>query len=398
MNAGNVPPGPVLKGGKTQKGKTQKNRSSNSSRKGQTKKSRHTSKGIPKAKGIQWPKGSIAYICGVSREAFGPSDAALGGSEQAVVQLSKCWAKRGRSVVVYGTVKECVKDGVEYRSIFKLNLADQFENVIFWRSNGIRLLPLIQAKRRLVDLHDSWDPRSYVPESQLLALTDYCMVKSKYHRGLYKYIPDSKIKIIMNGVQEDLFNTVIRKIPESDRLPHRCIYASTYERGLEPLLRYTWPKIRAAIPDATFDIYYGMNRIATTPLGIKLTKLFQQPGVKEHGRISLEQVAEEKAKSAIHLYVSNSPTEIDCISVRESLLCGSVPILGNDYVFNERDGIHITGSVVKNPAKTYTNAAATVIRYLKDQDALASKRAELRKSDTIVSWKEIAEKWMDAFI
>jgi hypothetical protein len=391
MYAGNIPPGPVLTGGKTRKHIAAKRY--------KTKKSRRVPKGIPKAKGMKWPKGSVVYICGVSRDAFGPSDTALGGSEQAVVQLSKCWAKAGRAVVVYGTVKECIKDGVEYRSIFKLNLADQFENVIFWRSNGIRLLPLIQAKRRLVDLHDSWDPRTYVPESQLLALTDYCMVKSEYHRGLYDYIPDSKIKIIMNGVQVDLFNKVIRTVPESDRLPHRCIYASTYERGLEQILQYTWPKIRAAIPDATFDIYYGMNRIAKTPLGIKLTKLFQQPGVKEHGRISLEQVAEEKAKSAIHLYVSTSPTEIDCISVRESLLCGSVPVLGNDYVFNERDGIHIKGST-KNPgqATTYRNAARTVVRYLKDQNALASKRAELRKSDTIVSWEQVAEKWMDAFI
>ena len=381
--ATNIPPAPILQGGRTRKHTRVIKAKA---------KTRKRIMPTPKAKaGIHWPKGSIVYICGVSREPFGPSDDALGGSEQAVVNLSRCWALLGRPVVVYGTVKECTKDGVEYRSIYKLNLADTFDIAIFWRSNGVRLLPLIQARKRIVDLHDSWDPTNYVAKSQLLDLTDTFMVKSKYHRGLYKYIPDSKIKVIMNGVQVDVFE----KANNSNRLPHRCIYASTYERGLEPMLRYTWPKIRAAIPDATFDIYYGMNRLATTPLGKRLLKLFKQPGVKEHGRVPLKQIAEEKAKSAIHLYISSSPTEIDCISVRESLLCGSVPVLGTDYVFNERDGVHVKGRTT-NPA-TYVNAAATVIRLLKDQDALSKKRAELRKSATIVSWETVANEWLSAF-
>lgn len=339
-----------------------------------------------------WPKGSIVYICGVSPVKFGPNDKDLGGSEQAVVQLSQLWARKGRIVVVYGNVKECIKDGVEYRSIHKLNLADKFDCAIFWRSYGVRLLPLIQAKTRIVDLHDSWDPKAYVSPDQLLSLADKIMVKSKYHRSLYDYIPDSKIVTVMNGVQVPLFESIVSSVPESSRSPHRLIYASSYERGLEPLLRYTWPRIKKAIPDATFDIYYGMNRLAKTPLGSKLKTLFQQAGVKEHGRVSLETIAKEKAKSAIHLYISNSSTEIDCISVRESLICGSVPVLGNDYVFKERDGVHVNGST--DDMTTYKRAAKTVIDLLKNQDKLQKERSELYKSKTIVSWESVAEEWL----
>ena len=55
----------------------------------------------PAAKpGTKWPRGSIVYICGACPVKFGPSDKDLGGSEQAVVQLSKCWAASGRPVVV----------------------------------------------------------------------------------------------------------------------------------------------------------------------------------------------------------------------------------------------------------------------------------------------------------
>ena len=368
-DAGNIPRGPILKGGnKTRKRKAPK-----------------------AALGVKWPSGSIVYICGISFP-FGPLDTMLGGSEQAVVNLSECWAAAGKLVVVYGTVPNCIKNGVEYRSIHKLNLADTFDCAIVWRSNGVRLLPLINARIRIVDLHDLWDPVNYTPMSQLLRLTDMFMVKSEYHRNLYPYIPKSKIKVLMNGVQVDLFKSVIDRIPESDRIPHRCIYASSYDRGLEPILKYTWPIIKAAIPDATFDIYYGINTIAKTPMGDRLKTLFKQPGVKEHGRVSLEQVAKEKATSAIQLYISNCATEIDCISVRESLLCGSVPVLGNDYVFKERDGVHVAGSTDK--PSTYKKAAGTVIRLLKDPAALEKKRQELLESKTIIPWKTVAEEWL----
>jgi glycosyltransferase involved in cell wall biosynthesis len=348
-----------------------------------------------KIPGVIWPKGSIVYICGISSVPFSPLQKDLGGSEQAVVQLSKCWASIGRQVVVFGNVDEGTYDGVEYRLMKYLNLADTFDTAIFWRSYGIRMLPVITAKKCILDLHDSWDPKEYVPEKYILSMSDAIMVKSDYHRSLYKYVPDSKIHVVMNGVQTTLFNTVIKHIPESARDPHRFIYASSYDRGLEQLLMYTWPRIKTAIPDATFDIYYGMNRIAKTPLGAKLRTLFKQPGVKEHGRVSLERIAKEKAKSAIHLYVSNCSTEIDCISVRESLLCGSVPVIGTDYVFKERDGIHVTGST--NSPTTYKKAATVVIDYMNHPEKLEAKRELLRKSDTVISWEEVAKKWLQYF-
>jgi len=347
----------------------------------------------PPQDGTKWPTGSIVYICGSTKLAFSPSSNDLGGSEQAVVHLSKSWAQKGKLVVVFGNVEECEVDGVEYRHISKLNLRDTFDVAIFWRSFGVRLIPLVQARRRIVDLHDSWDPKSYVSPAELLEKIDLFMVKSKYHRSLYPYIPDSKIKIVMNGVQMDLCEPIATKNADSIREPHRLIYASTYERGLEPMLKYSWPKIIAAVPDAELHIYYGINRLAKTPLGIRLKELFKQQGVHEHGRVSLEQIAEEKCRSAIHFYLSNSETEIDCISVRESLVCGAVPILGTDYVFKERDGVHISGSTA-DPS-TYKKAASTIIKLLNDPRMLAKKRAELKHSKTIISWDQVATKWLD---
>jgi glycosyltransferase involved in cell wall biosynthesis len=136
-----------------------------------------------------------------------------------------------------------------------------------------------------------------------------------------------------------------------------------------------------------------MNRIGKMPLGARLRQLFKQKGDKEHGRVSLEKIAEEKCRSAMHFYVSNSETEIDCISVRESLVCGAVPILGTDYVFKERDGIHISGST--DDPSTYRKAGSTIVKLLNNPEILEKKRAVLKESRTIISWEDVAKKWLN---
>lgn len=347
---------------------------------------RHTRRRRTKA--TEWKKNSIVYICGMTRLPFGPNDMNLGGSEQAVVQLTKFWASHGFQCVVYGNVKECNQDGVEYIDIHKLNLQDSFQTAIFWRSFGIRLLPLLKAKKRIVDLHDSWDPKQYVSMTDLLDLVDVFMVKSQYHKSLYPYIPSSKLHVLMNGIQIPIF-----KAPSVERKPYRIIYASNYERGLEPILKYTWSLIKRAIPEAEFHIFYGFQPGAKEEYMSKMKKLFKQPGVFEHGKVSLQRIAREKYESAIHFYLSNSVTEIDCISIRESLLCGAVPVIGEEFVFSEREGVHVKGST-KNMI-TYKKAASVVIGLLKHQTKLENiRKTLLQKTKTIISWKDIAKQWI----
>jgi hypothetical protein len=69
-----------------------------------------------------------------------------------------------------------------------------------------------------------------------------------------------------------------------------------------------------------------------------------------------------------------------------------VPVLGNDYVFKERDGVHVNGST--NSDATYKRAATRVINLMKDQTELLTLRDKLRKSETIISWDEVAKEWL----
>ena len=43
---------------------------------------------------------------------------------------------------------------------------------------------------------------------------------------------------------------------------HKLIYASSYDRGLQHLLKI-WPEVVKKYPDATLDVFYGWNLFDT---------------------------------------------------------------------------------------------------------------------------------------
>ena len=65
-----------------------------------------------------------------------------------------------------------------------------------------------------------------------------------------------------------------------------------------------------------------------------------QPGVMDHGRRPMDEIIKEKWKSSFHLYITDCEGEIDCISIRESLCTGCIPLISKSGVFDKRDGLH----------------------------------------------------------
>jgi glycosyltransferase involved in cell wall biosynthesis len=179
-----------------------------------------------------WPSRSIVYICGNSLVRFDPTQKYHGGSEKAVIQLCKHWAKNPMvtSVTVFGNVNEGNYDGVEYKSFDKLNLADKFDTVILWRKFGIYQLTSIKANNIIVDYHE------YVNNNNQLkivsALSNKVFVKSLYHRDQINHtVRNNCIEVIPNGIEDEVFNAAKSKQLTS-RNPKRFIYASSYERGI----------------------------------------------------------------------------------------------------------------------------------------------------------------------
>ena len=116
-----------------------------------------------------------------------------------------------------------------------------------------------------------------------------------------------------------------------------------------------------------------------------------QGGVMDHGRQPVEVIAREKQKSTFHLYITDCPGEIDCISIRESLVAGCIPLLSNSGVFKNRDGLKFN---LDRTPENYQSIANGIWNLMKKQDFLEICREKFKKSPTICSWKTVAEEWL----
>lgn len=115
------------------------------------------------------------------------------------------------------------------------------------------------------------------------------------------------------------------------RDPHKCVFSSSPDRGLQPLLDM-WPRIREQVPTATLHIFYSFgnwekvaqinNDRAQLALIANLRHLASTlPGVTLRGRVSQEELASEFLSAGVWTY----PTwfwETSCITAMEAQAAG----------------------------------------------------------------------------
>jgi tetratricopeptide (TPR) repeat protein len=160
--------------------------------------------------GVKWPKGSVVFYCGPSFETWGPDtlDKGMGGSEEAVVYLSRVFADMGFMVSVYNQRDSEIADKpmtdkggwLHFVPWTEINPNDEFDIYVAWRSpEGLKD---IKARKKLVDVHDTMPPEllyEYEP------YVDTYLFKSNFHRNLYPDLPDAKCVVIGNGINREQF-------------------------------------------------------------------------------------------------------------------------------------------------------------------------------------------------
>lgn len=335
----------------------------------------------------------IVYYAGKSFEEWTPESLkkGLGGSETAIIKLTEEWKKDG-NVCVIGNPGAIEGDynGVEYQNYFRLNRKDVFDNLIIWRAPW-ELDYKWKANKIFLDLHDIPNPMEFTKE-RIDAVTKI-MVKSKYHRNLIPHVPDEKIAIIPNGVDENFI-----KLNTGKHEKYKIIYASSYDRGLYWMLHWGWPIIKKELPEAELHIYYGWNLFDAVHRNnpermawkAEMVHMMSQKGVFEHGRVGQEELVKAKASSTIHYFASDFE-EIDCISVRESALVGCVPVTTDYAALREKPyGVKVKGD--PRLRETQEAAAKEIVRLIKtgEVEKYRDLCIEGAKKET---WKEIAKKW-----
>lgn len=149
-----------------------------------------------------WGKDTIVYFAGPGFEEWSDKslDTGLGGSETAIVRLSREWARLGYKVTVFGDPgeNEGERDGVTYLPWTLMNWQDTFNIFIAWRVPD-HLDRGIKAKHLFYDAHDIESQMRWTPER--MAAVDKVFFKSKWHRSHLPKLPDEKAIIISNGIQ-----------------------------------------------------------------------------------------------------------------------------------------------------------------------------------------------------
>lgn len=341
-----------------------------------------------------WDEKSIVIYCGPAWEDWAAPSVltGIGGSEEAVVYLSKELNNLGYKVTVYCScgLYAGVYGNVEYKEYFEFNPRDSFNILVAWRHNIF--VGDIKARRKLIWLHDV--PSADMFSRETIDKFDKVIVLSEFHKSLLpEHIPQDKICVSSNGINIKDFDNVSE--PPN---PHRMVYTSSYDRGLINLL-LMWDKIRQEVPDATLHVFYGWNTYdsmvlkgARTPeFKAMMVQAMNKPGIVDHGRIGQKQLAKEVAKSGIYAYPSFFE-EISCISAMRAQVAGAIPVTTDYAALAETNkyGIKVPGKAGENNDLF----CEELIKLLKDEKRQEEMRKEMiTKARNIFSWERVARQW-----
>jgi hypothetical protein len=114
----------------------------------------------------------------------------------------------------------------------------------------------------------------------------------------------------------------------------------------------------------------------------------------------MSEIIKEKQKSSFHIYLTDSPSEIDCISVRESALLGCIPLITRENVFNERIGKFFKMDRQNNEIESYKDIANDIVNMINDEKYTDNIRNELQEQALKVepSWNTVANEWIKRII
>lgn len=273
----------------------------------------------------------IVFACGRSFEPWNPAvlaERGLGGSETAVIEMSKRLATKGHRVRVYASSGgPGLYDGVEWRESTSVTEDDKptCDVLVAWRNAP--LVGSAESKVAVLWVHDvlahGMTPHWMVRAQRVLALTEW---HKRFLVDGHKLAPD-QVYVTRNGIDLSRFS---ERVP---RDPHKAIYASSADRGLQVLLDL-WPRIRDEVPGATLDVFYSMDlwqmiadrdaeqqkRYAVHALKKRLEEM-RGMGVTYHGGVNQKELARAMLGAGALLYPTHW-AETSCIVAQEAQAAG----------------------------------------------------------------------------
>lgn len=355
-------------------------------------------------KSFKWPKKSIAIMTGdTALDAWGPWSLkeGIGGSEEAVIRLSRQLTKQGWKVVVFakpGIDTGLDEHGVMWRNYWDCNLDDEFDIFVAWRAPFI-FDKKIKARKSYLWLHDVMEEGEFTPER--IANFTKCILLSKYHRSLFPMIPEEKVLMSGNGIDPEEFEAYDGKL---ERDPHKILYASSHVRGLAYLYEI-WPEVKRAVPDATLDVYYGRQSYDAVHKGNPermkwmddmMAKAEKLDGVIDHGKADQEEIVREGFRSGLWAYPCPFP-EIYCITAIKSQASGAVPVSSTTAALNETVQFGHKQEFGEFDDADLEKYKESLIWWLQHPEEQEKVRPAMMSWARTQSWEGVAKQWSTEF-
>ena len=300
---------------------------------------------------------AIIDIIGLTYDGATLEKRGLGGSESAVILMSKELASLGFDVTVFNNCidKESapgVYNGVKYIDHTELDVKNdyKFDVVISSRTVG-PFLPqhLYQhfqdlnpqrysiikqnAKLKVVWMHDTFCRGDHLLEDlvvngdidELFTLSDFhtSYITTCNHGNRRNFeVLKNKIFMTRNGIVQ-----YKDEVDISAKDPHLYVYNASVTKGMLPLVNKIWPRIKAQIPEAKLKVIGGYYRFRENAAPDEQEKTWRQMvadpkyatwGIEFTGVIKQSEIAEILSKSSFMLFPGAFP-ETFGISTLESL-------------------------------------------------------------------------------
>jgi FkbM family methyltransferase len=283
----------------------------------------------------------------------------LGGSESAVILLSKELQNKGFSVTVFNncissdpSTSEGMFDGVQYYDLRRLHSENSFEfDVVISSRSVIPFLPekywnsfnypasvfkrlKEKAKFKAIWMHDTFCSGDHILEELLMCNdVDEIFTLSDFHTSYVTNCDHGSrrnFEVLKNRVFMTRNGAVNYKkeVDISKKQRNVFVYNASVSKGMVPLIERVWPKIKQHIPEAKLKIIGGFYRfrdeIGPDEQENKFWQLHDRPNNKEldiefTGIIKQSEIAEILSTSGFMLYPGAFP-ETFGISSLESLL------------------------------------------------------------------------------
>jgi glycosyltransferase involved in cell wall biosynthesis len=350
----------------------------------------------------------VAYYCGPGEyfrfsNPWNPNSVGLGGSEEAVINLSKYLVQNNFRVTVYCVLhgKSMAYDGVMYKNYWEWIPNDKQDITIIWRDPSNCRVGVNSAKIFL-DLHD------LIEKDWLAGINGVnIMFKSNFHREsliTQDLLQNNFLHVIPNGI--DLPRIDLKKqkgLMVCTSSPDRCLGGLL---DILPIIRKEFPHVEIywAYGFGAGVIKGGMENhdseiIKKWVVDMK-EKIRNTEGFKDLGRLSQSQINELYAIADYFIYPTTFP-EIDCISLTKALYYGSTPLVTPSGAMVEKLGLNEQICKMVGDRLDYSLRVGDDYfdQYLNDVlNALKSEKMKLEYDVEMYNWSIVGAKWVGLFI